>query len=93
MFKNVSLILIYLRSDDFRPKPSKRRDYEPIIEENEDGDSQTRSLDHLNQIIKDIVKNQYKAVETAWNNLDVTNENQMNKDMMFKLIKKLAEEI
>jgi len=30
-------------------------------------------------------------VETVWNNLDVTNENQMNKDMMFKLFKKSDE--
>jgi hypothetical protein len=27
----------------------------------------------------------------VWNNLDVTNENQMNKDMMFKLFKKSDE--
>jgi len=79
-----------LRSNDFRPKASKRREYEPIIEENEDSDNQTRSLDHLNQIIKDVVKTQYKAVEVAWNNLDVSNENQMNKDMMFKLFKKFV---
>jgi len=30
-------------------------------------------------------------VETVWNNLDVANENQMNKDMMFKLFKKSDE--
>ena len=42
----------------------------------------------LNDVIKDVVKSKYKAVEAAWNHVDVTNENQMNKDIMFRFFKK-----
>lgn len=40
------------------------------------------------EIVKSTVRNQYKQVEAAWNAIDVTNSNDMNKDMMFKLFKK-----
>ena len=40
------------------------------------------------EIVKDTVRNQYKKVEAAWQSIDITNSNDMNKDMMFKLFKK-----
>ena len=76
------------RSNDFRPKRSKRREYEPIMEENEDVNPNGRSNAELTEILSKVVRNQYKQVEAAWNEVDVTNSNEMNKDLMFKLFKK-----
>jgi hypothetical protein len=42
----------------------------------------------LNEIIKEKVKNHYKSVESAWNEVDISNSNEMNKEMMWKLFKK-----
>lgn len=76
-------------SNDFRPKRSKRREYEPIMEENEDVNPNGRSNAELTEILSKVVRNQYKQVEAAWNEVDVTNSNEMNKDLMFKLFKKI----
>lgn len=39
-------------------------------------------------IIKDKVRNEYKSVESAWNEVDTLNSNEMTKDMMYETFKK-----
>ena len=40
-------------------------------------------------IIKDKIRNNYKEVEAAWSQVDPTNSNEMNKDMLHQLLRKI----
>lgn len=44
----------------------------------------------MNEIIKEQIRNHYKEIESAWASVDSTNSNEMSKDMMWKLFKKIS---
>ncbi|CAF0760256.1 unnamed protein product [Brachionus calyciflorus] len=83
-------------ADEYKPRISKKREYEPILEENEDLEAPLqiknytgRKYKELYNIIKIAIRDRYKDVENAWSEVDTTNSNEMNKDMMYNLFRKL----
>lgn len=40
-------------------------------------------------MIKEKIKNDYKKVETAWSEVDKSNSNEMNKEMMYELLRRV----
>lgn len=46
------------------------------------------SIFKLRKVIKEKIKNDYKSVEMAWNQIDTFNSNEMSRDMMYEMFKK-----
>lgn len=46
----------------------------------------------MNKVIKELIRDRYKDVENFWNEIDTSNSNEMSKDMMYTLFKKLKVE-